>query len=120
LLVADIGEQVVATLQMTFIQHLISRAFRRAVVEAIFVHPDYQGKGIGAALIHSAIEHATSARCIAVELTSNKLRDKAHGFYQKMGFVSSHEGFKLSLWKAGPVSAPNASPGGPLPKAPHG
>ena len=107
LLVADIENEVVASLQMTYIQHLISRAFRRAVIEAIFVHPQYHGSGIGSALIRSAIGHATSARCVAIELTSNKLRRKAHGFYQKMGFASSHEGFKLSLGKAEQIGTAN-------------
>jgi hypothetical protein len=32
-----------------------------------------------------------------VQLTSNKARTRAHRFYERLGFVSSHEGFKLVL-----------------------
>ena len=97
LLVADSDDRVVGSLQITLIQHLLTRAMRRAVIEAVFVHPDYHGSGIGSALMDSAIEHARAAGCTAVELTSNKLRDKAHRFYKKLGFIPTHEGFKLSL-----------------------
>jgi hypothetical protein len=32
-----------------------------------------------------------------VQLTSNKQRKDAHRFYERLGFVASHEGFKLAL-----------------------
>lgn len=97
LLVAELDGAIVGTLQLIFIQHLISRAFRRAVVEAMFVHPDHQGRGVGTTLIQAAVEAARGAKCAALELTSNHARLKAHRFYAKLGFQASHQGFKLSL-----------------------
>jgi hypothetical protein len=32
-----------------------------------------------------------------VQLTSNKARQDAHRFYQRLGFVESHVGFKMVL-----------------------
>jgi hypothetical protein len=32
-----------------------------------------------------------------VQLTSQKRRTDAHRFYERLGFVRSHEGFKLKL-----------------------
>ena len=35
--------------------------------------------------------------CIRVQLTTSKVRARAHHFYQRLGFVASHEGMKLAL-----------------------
>jgi len=32
-----------------------------------------------------------------LQLTSNKARSDAHRFYERLGFVKSHEGMKLNL-----------------------
>jgi hypothetical protein len=32
-----------------------------------------------------------------VQLTSDKRRTRAHLFYRRLGFIQSHEGFKLDL-----------------------
>jgi hypothetical protein len=32
-----------------------------------------------------------------VQLTTDKTRTDAHRFYDKLGFVASHEGYKLAL-----------------------
>jgi GNAT superfamily N-acetyltransferase len=103
LLVAEENAQVIGTLQISYIQHLIDQALRRAVLEAIFIHPARQGEGVGAALVRAAADLATQAHCRALELTSNKSRQRAHGFYRRLGFQPSHEGFKLPLSKPDPA-----------------
>lgn len=35
--------------------------------------------------------------CALVQLTTDKSRTAAHRFYERMGFVASHEGMKLAL-----------------------
>lgn len=97
LLVAEDESQVVGSLQLTFVQYLIAQGLRRAVLEAMFVHPSRRGRGVGTALVQFAIQAAKDARCGTLELTSNKSRDQARRFYAKLGFEPSHEGFKLSL-----------------------
>lgn len=100
LLVAEEGGVLIGTVQVTLIVHVMAQGLRRAVVEAMFVHPEHQGKGIGGALMRAAIAQAREWGCGAVELTSNKVRKEAHGFYGRLGFVATHEGFKLVLGKA--------------------
>jgi GNAT superfamily N-acetyltransferase len=44
-----------------------------------------------------AIEEARRRGCALVQLTSDKSRTDAHRFYQRLGFVATHEGMKLAL-----------------------
>jgi GNAT superfamily N-acetyltransferase len=43
------------------------------------------------------VEEARHRGCGQVQLTSQKRRTDAHRFYERLGFVRSHEGFKLKL-----------------------
>lgn len=97
LLVASDGSQVVATMQLTFLPGLARRAALRAQVEAVRARGDFRGRGLGAALLEWAIEEAERRGCTLVQLSSDKTRSDAHRFYEHLGFVASHEGFKLTL-----------------------
>jgi GNAT superfamily N-acetyltransferase len=97
LVVADADERVVATLQLTFIPGLARRGALRAQIEAVRVHADRRGSGIGAAMIAWAVDEARRRGCALVQLTSDKRRTDAHRFYSSLGFTASHEGFKLML-----------------------
>lgn len=35
--------------------------------------------------------------CALVQLTSDNVRTDAHRFYERLGFVASHTGFKIQL-----------------------
>ena len=56
-----------------------------------------RGRGVGEALIRYAIAKARSEGCALVQLTTDKSRPDAHRFYERLGFVASHEGMKLDL-----------------------
>jgi GNAT superfamily N-acetyltransferase len=96
LIVADDGE-VVGCLQITYIPGLGRHGAERAQIEAVRVRADRRGQGIGAELNRWAVEQARSRGCALVQLTSDKSRADAHRFYARLGFVASHEGFKLAL-----------------------
>jgi GNAT superfamily N-acetyltransferase len=97
LLVADAHGRVVATLQLSFIPGLARRGALRAQIEAVRVHADLRGSGIGRAMIAWAVDEARRRGCALVQLTSDKQRAAAHRFYSSLGFSASHEGFKLML-----------------------
>lgn len=63
----------------------------------MIVEPSLRGQGIGEAMMRWAIDEARRRGCFRVQLTSNKVRKRAHAFYERLGFVASHEGMKLSL-----------------------
>jgi GNAT superfamily N-acetyltransferase len=97
LLVATDGAQILATLQLSFLPGLARRGALRAQIEAVRVRHDYRSRGLGAELFEWAIEEARRRNCALVQLTTDKSRADAHRFYERLGFVASHEGFKLKL-----------------------
>ncbi|RII11873.1 aminoalkylphosphonic acid N-acetyltransferase [Streptomyces sp. YIM 130001] len=97
LTVAVRGERVVGTLQLTYIPGLSRRGATRAVIEAVRVHADERGSGLGSQLIAWAVDTARDDGCQLVQLTSDVSRTDAHRFYERLGFTASHVGFKLQL-----------------------
>lgn len=93
----DDDGRVIATYQITFISGLSLRAARRAQVESVRVSSDLRGQGIGQQMVQDMITRARSAGCALVQLTMNATRTDTHRFYERMGFVASHTGFKLPL-----------------------
>lgn len=97
LLVATEGVQVLATMQLSFLPGLARRGALRAQVEAVRVRQDYRSRGLGAALFAWAIDESRRRRCALVQLTTDRSRIDARRFYERLGFVASHEGLKLQL-----------------------
>jgi GNAT superfamily N-acetyltransferase len=96
-LVAERGGQVVGVCQLIVFRHLQSRGGLCAELESVHVHPEHRGGGIGAALVGAAVARARELGCYRVQLTSNVARPDAHRFYERLGFVPSHLGFKMLL-----------------------
>jgi GNAT superfamily N-acetyltransferase len=69
----------------------------RAQIEGVRVDRRYRKKGIGEALFSYAFDSAKAHGCGLVQLTTDKKRNDAHRFYERLGFISSHEGMKLTL-----------------------
>ncbi|HEY7429238.1 MAG TPA: GNAT family N-acetyltransferase [Streptosporangiaceae bacterium] len=97
LLVAESGGRIVATMQLSFIPGMARHGALRAQIEAVRVDAALRGQGLGAAMFGWAIEEARRRGCALVQLTTDKSRAGAHRFYQRLGFVASHEGMKLAL-----------------------
>lgn len=102
LMVAQSGPDIVATMQLSFLPGLARRGALRAQIEAVRVHEAYRSRGLGAAMFIWAINESRRRHCALVQLTTNKSRTPAHRFYERLGFVASHEGMKLSLREAVP------------------
>ncbi len=87
--------QIIGTLQLSFIQYLTYQGGIRAQIEAVRVHEDYRGQGIGQQLFQWAIQRAKEKKAHLVQLTTDKKRPEALKFYENLGFTASHEGMKL-------------------------
>ncbi|MFC9430027.1 GNAT family N-acetyltransferase [Streptomyces sp. NPDC056987] len=97
LVVAVRGHRVVGTLQLTIVPGLSRRGATRSLIEAVRVHSDERGSGLGTRFIEWAIDVSRREGCQLVQLTSDATRTDAHRFYERLGFTASHVGFKLSI-----------------------
>jgi GNAT superfamily N-acetyltransferase/catechol 2,3-dioxygenase-like lactoylglutathione lyase family enzyme len=97
LVVGQAGADIVATMQLSFLPGLARRGALRAQIEAVRIDQAYRGHGLGSAIISWAIGEARRRDCALVQLTSDKSRTAAHRFYERLGFVATHEGMKLTL-----------------------
>jgi ribosomal protein S18 acetylase RimI-like enzyme len=97
LLVAESGGAVVGCLQLTFIPGLSRTGQWRGQIESVRVARDRRGAGVGREMFAFAISECRRRGCGLVQLTTDKNRRDAHRFYADLGFVASHEGYKLAL-----------------------
>ena len=97
LFVAEKAGRVVGTYQLTILPGIAQRGRSRGKIESVHVDPDLRGSGIGAQMMHHAIDVARGIGVGLLELTSDKRRGAAHRFYERLGFARSHEGFKMVL-----------------------
>tara|TARA_Y100001001_G_scaffold145296_1_gene151871 strand:- start:55 stop:540 length:486 start_codon:yes stop_codon:yes gene_type:complete len=90
-------DQVIGTLQLSFIQYLTYQGGIRAQIEAVRVHQNHRNKGVGKQLFQWAIKRSKERGAHVVQLTTDKKRPDALKFYKTLGFVDSHEGMKLHI-----------------------
>jgi len=97
LAVAERDGRVIGCLQLSFIPGLTRRGMWRGQIEGVRIAGAERGTGIGRAMLLWAVEECRKRGCGLVQLTSDKRRAEAHGFYEALGFRATHEGYKLSL-----------------------
>lgn len=97
LVVAERDGGVVATLQLSVIPGLSRRGATRSIIEGVRVASTERGTGLGTELVRWAVEESRRLGAGLVQLTSDASRTDAHRFYERLGFVGSHVGFKLVL-----------------------
>ena len=97
LIVVERAGEVIGVLQFTVIPGLTYQGGSRALIEAVRVASACRSRGIGQALVEHAIDRARSRGCRLVQLTTDRRRESALRFYERLGFVASHNGMKLRL-----------------------
>ena len=97
LLVAEEDGAVVGTLLLTCIRQIHHHGGRTGEIESVHVAADRRGQGIGTQLVRFAVDEARRRGCFRLQLTSNNARLDAHRLYERLGFVASHVGMKLTL-----------------------
>lgn len=66
-------------------------------VSVMIVERAYRGRGIGALLIAEAERRLAERGCKIIEVTSNMRRDRAHHFYEQLGYERTSYRFMRKL-----------------------
>lgn len=72
---------------------LLHRDTPVAFLNALVVHADHRGRGVGRALVDAVQSQARDWGCATVELTSRDDRQGAHQFYARLGFTTRSRKF---------------------------
>lgn len=97
LLVAEASGRIAGSATLIIVPNLTHQGRPYAIVENVVVDQTQRGGGIGELLMRHAIEAAGRAGCYKLSLTSNRRREDAHRFYERLGFVATHEGYRIEL-----------------------
>lgn len=101
--VMDEDDAIVATFDFSVLGSLSRQGSVRAQVEAVRVTRAARGSGLGTALFDWLIEFARKQGCDLLQLTTDRTREGAQAFYDRLGFTASHLGYKLDLSGAHPA-----------------
>jgi GNAT superfamily N-acetyltransferase len=96
LYVAEDAGRIVGTYAFLFMHNLGHLGAPSAIVEDVVVDPASQGRGIGKAMMRHAMETARDLGCYKLMLSSNIKRERAHAFYDQLGFTRHGISFRIS------------------------
>lgn len=97
LVVAVDDDVIVGTLQLSFIPNISRLGSWRMQVEGVRIDERVRGRGAGEQMLEWSISQARQRNCTLVQLTCDCTRLDARRFYERLGFVASHVGLKLTL-----------------------
>jgi ribosomal protein S18 acetylase RimI-like enzyme len=86
LYVATADNQVVGSFALLIMDNLAHMGAPSAVVEDVVVRSRWRGRGIGSRMIRFTMEKAKEAKCYKLALSCSINRDRAHKFYESLGF----------------------------------
>jgi len=89
--------QVIGTFALLIMDNLAHDGAPSGIVEDVVVHPSRQGQGIGKQMMLFAMDQCRSAGCYKLVLSSNLVRERAHQFYEGLGFTRHGYSFVVSL-----------------------
>lgn len=96
IVVENENEEVIGTLQLSFIPYLTYQGGIRAQIEGVRIKEALRGEGVGQKMFEWAIHRSKERKAHLLQLTTDKQRPEAIHFYEKLGFKASHEGMKMS------------------------
>ncbi len=70
-----------------------------AEIVELVVEEGFRGAGVGAAMVDKMAALARARGCYFLELSTNRMRERAHRFYEQQGFRLTHYRFTMALSK---------------------
>jgi len=99
--VAACGDRIVGTFALLIMDNLGHLGAPSGVIEDVAVDPGWQGQGIGRAMLQHALQVCASKGCYKAALSSNMSRERAHAFYDSLGFERHGYSFRVMLQAPG-------------------
>jgi GNAT superfamily N-acetyltransferase len=97
LYVAETDSRIVGSFSLLVMVNLGHMGAPSAIVEDFVVAPDLHRQGVGRAMMEHALSIAKLQDCYKVMLSSNLIRERAHKFYEELGFERHGYSFQVIL-----------------------
>lgn len=97
LFVACDADRVVGTFALLVMHNLAHQGTPSAIVEDVVVSDAHQSQGIGRDMMHHAMALAREAGCYKLVVSSNQKRERAHAFYESLGFQRHGFSFLIEM-----------------------
>ena len=94
--VSVIEKNIVGTFALLIMHNLAHLGDPSAVIEDAAVDPAWQERGIGKMMMRYALKLAADKGCYKAVLSSNLERERAHAFYESLGFERHGYSFRIS------------------------
>jgi len=95
--VAIIEKNLVGTFALLIMDNLAHCGVPSAIIEDVAVDPQWQGRGVGKMMMQYALKIARDSGCYKATLSSNLKRERAHAFYEALGFERHGYSFRISI-----------------------
>ena len=97
LYVAIRDDRIVGAFALLIMDNLGHRGAHSGVIEDVVVDPQCQGQGIGRAMMQYALRLCAEKGCYKLALSSNLTRERAHAFYESLGFERHGYSFRVMI-----------------------
>lgn len=78
--------EIIGTFALLVMDNLGHMGASSGIIEDVAVAPEWQRRGIGKLMMNYALEISREKGCYKAVLSSNLTREKAHAFYESLGF----------------------------------
>lgn len=84
--IAEQSGEALGTFSLAIMDNLAHLGARSGLIEDVVVDDRHRGQGIGKEMMQYAMEVCRQYDCYKVSLSSNLKRERAHAFYESLGF----------------------------------
>ena len=92
--------KAIGTFSLLFVPTMMHQGFHKsAILDSVTIATNYRSKGYGKKMIREALKISADRGCYQVTLSSNLKRDRAHKFYESLGFKQHGWSFSYQLIK---------------------
>lgn len=95
-------QRVIGSYALLVMHNLAHRGAPSAIAEDVVVDAQWRGQGVGRRLMAHAMDEARLAGCYKLALSSNRCRERAHAFYESLGFTRHGVSFLIDTTPAHP------------------
>jgi GNAT superfamily N-acetyltransferase len=94
---AQAPHEIIGSYALLVMHNLAHRGTPSAIAEDVVVHEARRSNGVGREMMAHAMAEAQAAGCYKLALSSNKRRERAHEFYESLGFERHGYSYVLNL-----------------------